>query len=269
MRRLLLPSLAAALVALAGCHHAPEVTPASGRLRLTSTEIDSMWNNAVALYQKRDWRKAGTLLERVQLEMPIGDKRIPLARFYLGEARLGEKSNLQAVREFRRVADEFPNDSLAAPALVRAGDAYLKLWRRPELDPTYGQSAYATYQEVVTRYPGTEAAKTADLRIKDIENRFAIKEYKAALYYIRFKAYDSAILYLRNIIVTWPRAETVPDALMKLVSTYRLLGYVEDTNETCAYFRRQWPESPKLAASCPVAKDSAAVRPAPESTKGP
>lgn len=139
----------------------------------------------------------------------------------------------------------------------------------PRVDPTYGQSAYATYQEVVTRYPGTESAKTADLRIKDIENRFAIKEYKAALYYIRFKAYDSAILYLRNIIVTWPRAETVPDALGKLVATYRVLGYVEDTNETCAYFRQQWPTSPKLAESCPVAKDSVATTPAAESKKGP
>ena len=142
------------------------------------------------------------------------------------------------------------------------------MWRRPELDPTYGQSAYATYQEVLSRYPGTESAKTADLRIKDIENRFAIKEYKAALYYIRFKALDSAILYLRNIIATWPRAETVPDALDKLVTAYRTLGYVEDTNETCAYFRRQWPDSPKLAVSCPESKDSVAA-PAAEIKKGP
>ena len=227
-----------------------------------------MWTQAVALYQKRDWRKAGTALERVQLEMPITDKRIPVARFYLAESRLGEKSNLQAVREFRRVSDEFPSDTLAAPALLRAGDAYLKMWRRPELDPTYGHSAYATYQELVSRYPGTESAKTADLRIKDIENRFAIKEYKAALYYIRFKALDSAILYLRNIIATWPRAETVPDALEKLVGAYRTLGYVEDTNETCAYFRRQWPDSPKLAVTCPESKDSAAA-PAAEIKKGP
>ena len=268
MRRTLLPSLAAAIVALAGCNRAPAVTPGAARLRLTSQEIDSMWNQALALYQKRDWRKAGTALERAQLEMPVTDKRIPVARFYLAESRLGEKSNLQAVREFRCVSDEFPNDTLAAPALVRAGDAYLKMWRRPELDPTYGQSAYATYQEVLSRYPGTESAKTADLRIKDIENRFAIKEYKAALYYIRFKALDSAILYLRNIIATWPRAETVPDALDKLVTAYRTLGYVEDTNETCAYFRRQWPDSPKLAVSCPESKDSVAA-PAAEIKKGP
>lgn len=259
MRRSLLPSFAAALLVLAGCHGTPEVSPTAGRLRLSNVEVDSLWANAVALYQKQDWRKAGTALERAQLEMPFNDKRIPLARFYLAEARLGEKSNLQAVREFRRVSDEFPTDSLAAPALLRAGDAYLKMWRRPELDPTYGQSAYATYQELVGRYPGTEAAKTGELRIKEIENRFAIKEYKAALYYIKFKAIDSAILYLRNIIATWPRADVVPDALVRLVAAYRGLGYVEDTNETCTYFRRQWPDSPKLASSCPEPKDTAAA----------
>ena len=257
MRRLLLPISALVLIALAGCGKGrPEVTPTTVRLRLTSTEIDSLWSEALALYEKRDWRKAGTALERVQLEMPMTDARVPLARFYLGETRFGEKSNLQAVREFRRVADEYPNDSLAPKALLRAGDAYLAMWRRPELDPTYGRTAYATFQELASRYPGTPGAATAAERITDLDNRFAFKEYKAALFYVRIKAWDSAILYLRDIVASWPRADVVPDALTRLVQAYRELGYVEDVNETCTYFRRQWPEAPKLSDTCPVPKDS-------------
>ncbi len=269
MRCLSLPSLTLALLALVGCRHgSPEVSPTTGRLRLSSAEVDSLWAAAVAQYQKRDWRKAGTALERVQLEMPIGDGRIPLARFYLAESRLGEKSNLQAVREFRRVADEFPGDSLAAPALLRAGDAYLALWRRPELDPTYGQTAYATYQELVSRYPNTPSATTAGARLLDLDNRFAFKEYKAALFYVRLKAWDSAILYLKDIVATWPRAAVVPEALTRLVESYRALAYVEDVTETCAYFRRQWPQAPKLAETCPVPKEAAAPAPG-EIKKGP
>jgi len=267
MRRVLLPLLAVSLLAAACGRGGPDVSPTAVRLRLTASEVDSLWNEALALYQKDDWRKAGTALERVQLEMPTTDGRALLARFYLAESRLGEKSNLQAVREFRRVSDEFPTDTLAPVALLRAADSYLALWRRPELDPTYGHTAYATYQELVTRYPTAPAAATAAERLKDLDNRFAWKEYKAALFYVRIKAMDSAILYLRDIVATWPHAEIVPEALTKLVEAYRGLGYVEDTSETCTYFRRQWPDAPKINDTCPVPKEPT---PAPgESSKGP
>jgi outer membrane protein assembly factor BamD len=267
MRRVLLPFFAVALFTVGCGGGPPQVAPNAVRLRLSSTEIDSLWTSALVFYEKRDWRKAGTALERVQLEMPTTDSRAILARFYLAESRLGEKSNLQAVREFRRVSDEFPNDTLAPVALLRAADSYLALWRRPELDPTYGQTAYATYQELLARYPASPAAKTATERLKDLDNRFAWKEYKAALFYVRIKAWDSAILYLRNIVATWPRAEIVPEALTKLVEAYRTLRYVEDTNETCTYFRRQWPDAPKINETCPLPKEP--TPPPGETTKGP
>ena len=153
MRRLLLPSLAATLVALAGCHHAPEVSPSAGRLRLTTGEIDSMWNHALALYQKQDWRKAGTVLERVQLEMPVNDKRLPLARFYLGESRLGEKSNLQAVREFRRVAELRPDD---LGARFYLGLSHLRLGKWSEA---------LTHLEVAARHRLAKAGVYVDLAL--------------------------------------------------------------------------------------------------------
>ena len=83
-------------------------------------------------------------------------------------------------REFRKVSDDTPNDPLAPEALLRAGDVYADLWRRPELDPSYGQTALATYQELLNRYPGAprgQAGPDADrrsagaLRLQGIQGR--------------------------------------------------------------------------------------------------
>ncbi len=168
-----------------------------------------------------------------------------------GEAQFAMGSHLQAAREFRKVSDDTPNDPLAPEALLRVGDVYADLWRRPELDPSYGQTSLATYQELLNRYPGTTAAKRAQERIDDLQERFATKEYKAALYYMRLKAFDSAILYLKDLVATYPRSAVAPDALIHLVQAYRTLGYKEDVQETCGYIRRFHAKAPGVVKACP------------------
>ncbi len=244
---------------------APRTTPApEASVRASAAQLDSLLATAQSRMDSRDWDKAAVLYQRLLLELPPGDRRLAAARLALGEARLGEKSYLQAVREFRRTADDYPTDSLAPHALLRAGDGYAALWRRPELDPTYGGQAIATWQELLTRYPESGTADTARTRIAGLQEWYAQKEFRAADFYLKYKAFDSAILYLKDLVTTYPKSSIVPDALVKLVDAYRQLGYSEDVQETCGYFRQTHPEAPSLRETCPaVAGDSTAVAGAP------
>jgi outer membrane protein assembly factor BamD len=227
------------------------VTPV--REGLAAAEVDSLFARAERAFSRGDWEDATTEFERFALEAAPGDPRLSRARFYVAEARLASGEHLTAAREFRRISDETPNDPLAPEALLRVGDAYADLWRRPELDPSYGQTALATYQELLNRYPGTEEAQRANERIRDLQNQFAYKQYRAALYYFRLKAYDSAILYLKDLVANYPQTEVAPDALLRLVDAYRRLGYQEDVQETCGYLRRFHPTAEGLDGACPAA----------------
>lgn len=250
MKRLLAPILCFTIACGGG---QPETTPdPQTTLRASPEQLDSLWNQGQAELRDEDWDEAAVLFQRLMLELPRGDRRLPASRLALGEARLGQKSFLQAVREFRRTADEYPTDSLAAVGLLRAGDAYARLWRRPELDPTYGAQAIATWQELLTRYPESPQAATGRERIAGLEEWYALKAYKAAEFYLKYKAYDSAILYLKDLVARYPRADVVPEALEKLVGAYRELGYVEDVEEICGYFRATHPDAAELAEACPA-----------------
>jgi outer membrane protein assembly factor BamD len=247
------------LAACGGSRPAPRATPTPvTRVAETATtaEIDTLWAKSQRAVRHGKWGDAVKYLERALLEFPPGDMRASQAHFFLGEAQFALGSHLQAAREFRKVSDDTPNDPLAPTALLRAGDVYADLWRRPELDPSYGQTALATYQELLNRYPGGTPAKRAQRQIDDLQERFAYKEYKAALYYMRLKAYDSAILYLKDLVATYPRSAVAPDALIRLVQAYRTLGYKEDVQETCGYIRRFHPKAPGVGKACP---DSAAT----------
>jgi outer membrane protein assembly factor BamD len=230
----------------------PATTPAPVSVSASSATINSLWHRAEAAVRHGKWGDAAKLIDRLLLEFPPGDSRIARAHYYLAEAYYAQGRHLEAAREFRKASDETPNDPIAPEALLRLGDVYSDLWRRPELDPTYGQTALATYQELLNRYPSTAAAKRAQLRIDELNERFASKAYKSAMFYFRLKAYDSAILYLKDLVATYPRAAVVPEALVKLVQAYKTLGYREDVQETCGYIRRFHPRTPGAKEVCPT-----------------
>jgi outer membrane assembly lipoprotein YfiO len=251
------------LVLASACSRRPRplatVSPAPTAGGISREDITRLWDRAMREYTRGKWGKAETLFERLTLELPIGDTLVPAVHFRLAECYFGRKNQLQAAREFRKVSDDSPNAPLAPDALLRAGDAYRDLWRRPELDDTYGETARSTYQELLNRYPEAPAAGRARLRMAELDEWSARKAFKTAQYYYRLRAYDSAILYLKDIAASYPRASVTPVALLKLVDAYRRVGYAEDLQETCMYIRRFHPTLPDLEASCPPPRDTTAT----------
>lgn len=242
-----------------GRHRAQAVPPP-----ITAASTDSLWSVAERSFNHGKWRDAQKQLDLLGPLLQPADPRYLQMHFFMAEILFAQGTQLQAVREFRRVADERPDDPLASEALLRAGDAYADLWRRAELDPTYGETARTVYQEVVTRYDGTPAAARARLRLNELSEKFAQKEYQAALFYYKFKAWDSAILMFRGVIANYPRSAVVPGALERLVRVYQILGYQEDMKETCAYIAQYHAGPGGPSRFCPAAAPATAGPGTPE-----
>ncbi|SRR5258705_515504 len=229
---------------LAGCAHAPQ----SRATTTPETELD----RALGLIRRGDFRRAQIILLRLNFEFAPGQPEAAVARYYLAECAFQSGDRVQAAHEFRRVADEFPASEYAPLALLRAGDSNLRLWRRAELDPTYGETALSIYQELTGRYPESDAAARARPHVRRLQNQFAEKSYKNGMFYFRRKAYDSAIIYFKDVIASYPDATLAPDALLRLVDSYRAIGYKDELQETCAHLRRFYPQATGIAKSCPA-----------------
>jgi len=233
--------MVAALVA-AGCGRGSDVAPEP------MTELA----RARDLIRHGQYAKAIPVFQRLSFELAPSQAEAAEARYYLGECQFQTKDYASAIQEFRRAADAFPESPWAPQALLRAGDANLRMWKRPELDPTYGEAALAIYQELSGRYPGSDAAQRASLHVKELSNRFAEKAYKTGLFYQKRRAYDSAIIYFKQIIATYPDAALAPQALLRLVEIYRSMIYLEELEETCAHLRRYYPDLQGIAERCPA-----------------
>lgn len=231
----------AAVLALAGCAH----------FKVASFQTSpALYEASLRQFRRGHFDHAQEGFQKLTFDLTARDSLFALSRFYLAESYFGMRDFVTASREFRRVADEAPESPLAPNALLRAGDSYAELWRRPELDATNGETALATWQELQGRYPDSEAAAISYVRVRSLNEQFAQKSYDAAVFYFRRGGYDSAILYLRGLISTYPSSALVPQAFIYLVRSYRAIGYKEELQETCDHLAQYYPSRPDVREVC-------------------
>ncbi len=259
MRRSLLLVVGLTLVSI-GCFRAFNV-------RNYPTSI-SLFEAGLERYDAEKYTDAANAFERLTLDLPSRDSLLPRAHWYLGQSRLKRDERLLAAQAFIRLAESFPNDSLADDALYMSGQSYLGLWPNAALDPQYGLLAQTQFRLLVGVYPDSPMADSATAALEALDERFATKDYETGMHYLRRKAYDSAILYFKDVVKGWPESDRARQAMVRMVEIYRLpiLNYTDDAEEVCVTLRAAYPKDPEVLRTCklPTATDSmpsAAARP--------
>ena len=110
-----------------------------------------------------------------------------------------------------------------------------------ELDPAYGETALATYQELLGRFPGTPAAGRAQLRILELLEMFAEKDYRNGVFYFRLHAYDSAIIYFKEVLLRYPQSSFASQSVVRLIEAYDRIGYDDEKREMCLHLEQYYP----------------------------
>ena len=211
---------------------------------------DKLYQVAMAEYKARRYDNAAKAFEKLTLDLPARDPRLPLAFYYLAQSqgRLGE--NLLAAGTYNRLVDAFPQDTLVDDALYLSGRAYQSEWRNPELDATYGNDALTAYQGLLASYPDSPFAEPARKELSKIDEWLAEKDYGTGYLYLKRKAYDSAILYFKDVIRLHPNAPKTKDAYLRLLEAYRAIKYTEDARDLCDAMRKAYPNDRDVRQAC-------------------
>ncbi len=203
-------------------------------------------------YEDGKWDDAIAAFEKLTFDLPSRDTLLSRSHWYLGHARLRNEERVLAAQSFMRLAEQFPDDTLADDAVYLSGKAYAAIWRRPSLDPQYGILAQGQYRLLTGLFPDSPYADSAAKEIIRLDEWFATKDYETGVHYVRRRAYDSAIIYFTDVVANWPNTDKARQAMLQLVKVYRLpaMNYTEDADEVCAALRSGFPTDPEVLAVC-------------------
>lgn len=185
-----------------------------------------------------------------------------------------------AIEQFEEVERQHPYSEWASQAQVMAAysayrggyyeDAIVILDRFVKLHPTHKSAPYAFYlkalcyyiqitdvgrdqrmtemarsalRDVITRYPESEYAKDAKLKLDLTSDHLAGKEMEIGRYYLQREEYAAAINRFKFVVDYYETTSHVPEALHRLVEGYLRLGVVEEAKKYAAVLGHNFPGS--------------------------
>jgi len=195
-------------------------------------------------------------------------------------AQLNSENYLEAARGFDEVERQHPYSVWSTKAQVMSSFAYyqsnkydqaiLAADRFIELHPGNKDVPYAYYliaisyyeqitgvgrdqkvtrqalealQKVVRRFPNTEYARDAQLKIDLTRDHLAGKEMEIGRYYQKSKHYVAAINRFRQVIERYQTTTHVPEALHRLTENYLALGIKDEAQNSAAVLGYNFPGS--------------------------
>jgi outer membrane protein assembly factor BamD len=111
-------------------------------------------------------------------------------------------------------------------------------------DQTNTEAALVALQDVVQRFPDTEYARDATLKIDLTIDHIAGKEMAIGRYYLVRGDYVGAINRFRVVVQQYQRTSQIAEALERLTEAYYALGVYNEAKTAAAVLGANYPGSP-------------------------
>ena len=212
--------------------------------------ITDAFQEAKLAIERKNYRKGIQIFETIQARYPFSDlaRQIQLELMYAYYKSGRKEQAVEAADTFMR---ENPIHPRVDYALYIRGLAYYeespgileRIFRkdvslRPPKDV---QLAYSSLRQLVDRFPASEYAADAELRIIAIKNRLADYENHVADYYLRRGAYVAAVNRAKSSLELYNGATGNARSLQILADSYEKLGMTDLAADTRRVLAANFP----------------------------
>jgi outer membrane protein assembly factor BamD len=111
-------------------------------------------------------------------------------------------------------------------------------------DQTHTEQALVALQDVIQRFPQTEYARDASLKVDLTLDHLAGKEMSVGRYYLHQGDYIGAINRFREVVERYQRTTQIAEALERLTEAYYALGVYDEAKTAAAVLGHNYPGSP-------------------------
>lgn len=221
------------VLSLAACGGKKPKEPVPGNL----PGDQALYDDGTAALKKENWEKGRTLLQQLVDSYPQSSLA-PKARMAIADSYYRQNDDTgraQATVEYQTFISLYPFSESAAYAQFQLGMIKFRRMRIATRDQTETRDALKDFEKVVSEYPGSEYATQAKEKIAACRDRLAEHELNVAVFYVKRRAYDSALPRLKKIVEDYPSFSQADEVLFQIGECLTKLGKKE---EAISYFQK-------------------------------
>lgn len=233
--------LAAALaLPLASCAGPSAQTRAD--TRYVARDVNTLYNLAKDRLDRNQYSVAAALFSEVERQHPYSPwaRRAQLMGAFSHYLARDYQLSIATAQRFLSI---HPGNRDAPYAYYLIALCYYEQMSDVTRDQSVTIQARAALGELIRRYPNTEYAADARLKLDLVNDHLAGKEMEIGRFYQRRRQWLAATLRFRNVTETYGTTTHAPEALMRLTESYLALGVVEEARRAAAVLGTNYPES--------------------------
>jgi outer membrane protein assembly factor BamD len=226
-----------AAVALSGCSVFKKKKPT---LAYEERPVELLFNVGATDLDKHQWNDAVNYFREVERQHPYSEwsRRAILMTAY---AHYEANNYGEAVADTDRFITLYPGNVATPYAYYLKAICYFEQIVDVGRDQASTQQALQTLSEVIKRYPKTEYAVDARLKLDMVMDQLAGKEMTVGRYYLRAGDPIAAIGRFRTVVTRYQTTSHAPEALYRLVEAYLTVGLVKEARENGAVLGYNYP----------------------------
>lgn len=141
----------------------------------------------------------------------------PAAQLGIGTAREKQSDFPAAVKAYEAAADRYHDrKTVAADALYKAGQAYLKQAKTAEYDQSVAGQAIATFTDFMTLHPEDARVPEAQKQIALLRTEQARGSLLVARFYEKKRQWDGALVYYNEVLIRDPQSSYADEAKRRI-----------------------------------------------------
>lgn len=232
-------SLGVAVLFLSACSNTGSK---DDRFAYVEEPVEKLYNLGADELEKKRYDQAILYFQEVERQHPYSEwaRRSMLMIAYSQYLTNDYEDSLETVDRFLSI---HPGNKDAAYAYyIRAMDYYERI-RDVGRDQDITRNALNALEDVVRRYPDTEYARDARLKLDLTHDHLAGKEMDVGRYYLRRGEQIAAINRFNTVLEQYQTTSHTPEALHRLVEAYLQLGIVPEAQRYAAVLGYNYPDS--------------------------
>lgn len=203
-------------------------------------DVDTLYVAAKDRLDRGDTRQAAALFDEVERQHPYSPwaRRAQLMSAF---SYYASSDYAKAVQSAQRFLSIHPGNKDAPYAYYLIALCYYEQISDVTRDQKITQQALTAMNELVRRYPNTDYAADARLKIDLINDHLAGKEMEIGRMYQRSGKWLAGTLRFRTVVEKYEQTSHTPEALYRLVESYLSLGLPVEAQKAAAVLGNNYP----------------------------